>query len=268
MVKKYNIDGFHEFRFDANGIEKTVFRAGQVGGPPVLLMQELPGMTPHTFALANRLVADGFVVYMPLLFGKPSRPIEVFKNVVRLCLQREFHFLAWHKPSPITDWLRAMCRYISNENAGRKIGAIGMCLTGRFVLSLMVEEELVAPVMSQPGHPRGHGNKKAAASLGIPACELESAKERSKADDIQVLGLRFENDPFCPPQRFETMEREFGDNFVRFDIDHSLYAEHNIREDAHAVLTIDYNDKAHHPTQCAYEKMITFLRQRITPPEC
>ena len=259
----YSIGGFDEFFFDRNGLRRTVFQCGPQDGAPVLLMQELPGMTKHTLALAKRLAGDGYQVYMPLMFGKPGSPIEPLKNVIRLCIQKEFHFLAWHKPSPIADWLRLLCKHISAENGDRKIGAIGMCLTGRFVLSLMVEDSLVAPVMSQPGHPKGHGNAKNAATLGIPACDLASAKKRAEIDGVQVLGLRFEDDPFCPPERFETMEKEFGKNFIRFDIDRSLYAEHNIRDKAHAVLSIDYSNKPAHPTGLAYEKMLGFFAERL-----
>jgi len=262
-MKFYNLDGFDEFFFEKNGLKRTVFRTGPKDGAPILLMQELPGMTKHTLALAKRLASEGYQVYMPLMFGKPNSAIEPLKNAVRLCVQREFHFLAWHKPSPIADWLRLLCKHISAENGGRKIGAIGMCLTGRFVLSLMIEDSLVAPVMAQPGHPKGHGNAKKAATLGIPACDLASAKKRATEDAVQVLGLRFEKDPFCPPERFETMEKEFGKNFKRFDIDASLYAEHRIRDKAHAVLTIDYNDRSNHPTRQAYEKMLGFFNERL-----
>lgn len=259
----YNLDGFDEFLFDQNKLKRTVFRIGELGKPPILLMQELPGMTKHTLDLARRLANDGFVVYLPLMFGTPNRQMAIIGNALRLCIQREFNFLAWHKPSPITDWLRLLCRYISEENGGRQVGAIGMCLTGRFVLSLMVEDVVTAPVMSQPGHPKGNGNPKADATLGIPACELAAAKKRAEDDTIQILGLRFEDDPFCPPGRFETMEKEFGKNFIRFDIDRSLYAAHDIKAKAHSVLTIDYNDKADHPTRLAYEKMIDFFKERL-----
>ena len=265
MSKQALVDEFDSFHFEDAGICRTVYRLGEIGSPPILIMQELPGMTVHTLRLAKRLVDDGFVVYLPLLFGNIGSPIEPLKNAVRLCIQKEFNFIAWHKTSPITDWLRALCRHISAENVDQSIGAIGMCLTGRFVLSLMVEKALVAPVMSQPGHPKGHGNKVNASTLGIPATEQACAKARAEGDNISVLGLRFERDPFCPPERFETMEKEFGPHFMRFDIDGSLYAEHNIRDKAHAVLTIDYQDRPDHPTRLAYEKLVGFMRDRLAP---
>jgi len=254
---------FEHFQFEDAGLDRTVYRLGDIASPPILIMQELPGMTVHTLKLAKRLVADGFIVYLPLMFGKIGSPIEPLKNAVRLCIQKEFNFLAWHKPSPITDWLRALCCRISAENNDRSVGAIGMCLTGRFVLSLMVEKSMVAPVMAQPGHPGGNGSAKKAATLGIPDSELRCAKARAADDNISVLGLRFENDPFCPPERFQTMEKEFGEHFIRFDIDSSLYAEHSIREKAHAVLTIDYQAKPDHPTRLAYNKLTEFMNKRL-----
>ena len=53
--------------------------------------------------------------------------------------------------------------------AGRGVGAIGMCFTGNFALSLMLEPVVRAPVLSQPSLPLfNHGGMHIAPSEPPP----------------------------------------------------------------------------------------------------
>ena len=65
------LDDFEKFAFTApaRGRDTTldVYVAGK--GPPLLVMQELPGLEARTEAFARRLVADGFRVYLPHYLG-------------------------------------------------------------------------------------------------------------------------------------------------------------------------------------------------------
>lgn len=63
--------GFSEFTFRDGDITHTVFRS-KANGPGVLIMHELPGMTPQCINLATRVVDAGFTVFLPLLFGEPN----------------------------------------------------------------------------------------------------------------------------------------------------------------------------------------------------
>lgn len=45
-------------------------------GPAVIVMSEIPGITPQMAAFAQRVVEAGHTVFMPLLFGEPMRPPE------------------------------------------------------------------------------------------------------------------------------------------------------------------------------------------------
>jgi hypothetical protein len=64
-----------------------------------------------------------------------------------------------------------------------------MCFTGGFALGMMVDERMLAPVLSQPSLPLPIGARRKR-SLGISNRDLEIVRERVD-DGICVLGLRF-----------------------------------------------------------------------------
>ena len=47
----------------------------------------------------------------------------------------------------------ALVRLAHQECGGRGVGAIGMCLTGGFALSMALDPVVLAPVLAQPGLP-------------------------------------------------------------------------------------------------------------------
>jgi dienelactone hydrolase len=224
-------------------------------------MHELPGMTPECIDLATRVVDAGFTVFLPLLFGEPNDRATV-ANTFRVCVSHEFKCLAAHESSPITAWLRALTRRIHTENLrGNGVGAIGLCLTGGFVLSLMLEPHLMAPVTSEPALPMMALSDDAKQALGILPTELDEAANRN----IELLGLRFSNDWICPAQRFATLEAKFGAKFEKIVIDSSPGNPYGIRPHAHSVLTEDYNDTPGHPTRVAFEQVLAFLQSHLKP---
>jgi dienelactone hydrolase len=252
--------GFSEFIFRDGDITHTVFRS-KANGAGVLIMHELPGMTPQCINLATRVVDAGFTVFLPLLFGEPNDNATV-ANTFRVCVSHEFKCLAAHETSSITSWLRALSRKIHAENLdGKGVGAIGLCLTGGFVLSLMLDPHLMAPVTSEPALPIMALSDDAKCALGISPAELDEAANRN----IALLGLRFSGDWICPAQRFETLEAKFGAKFESIVIDSSPGNPYGIRPHAHAVLTEDYNDTPGHPTRVAFERVLAFLNANLRP---
>lgn len=262
------VPGFDEFDFFANGFKHRVLRKGDGSRPGVLIVQELPGITWHTLALAERLHRDDFTVYLPVLFGEPGSPYEPVKNFAKLCVSAEFRVLAERRRGPVADYLRALCRHIQKECGGIPVGAIGMCFTGGFVLTLMIDEAVAAPVLSQPAHAEGvldHLTRKP--TLGVPPQDFAAAKARSERDNIPVLGLRFSGDVLCPNSRFDFLSQQLGERFRRIDIDSSLFNQYGIRPWAHSVLTVDYVDEPGHPTRYAYDEVVKFFRERLRLPE-
>ena len=140
------LEGFEESTFSHDGAERTVYRRGS--GPGVVIMHEIPGITPPVADFARTVSDDGFSVYLPHLFGTPNKPMTggyAAGQMLRACISREFSVLARNESSPITNWLRALCRKAHHECGGPGVGAIGMCLTGNFALALMVDSLGVGP---------------------------------------------------------------------------------------------------------------------------
>ncbi|MCA9299073.1 MAG: dienelactone hydrolase family protein, partial [Phycisphaerales bacterium] len=206
----------------------------------------------------------GFSVFMPCLFGTPGKPVSALYSVsqiARACVRREFSVLASRGSSPITHWLRALCRHAHAEIGGNGVGAIGMCITGNFALALMVDPVVMAPVLSQPSLPFAM-TPGMRAGLHLSDEDLAIVKERV-AGGCPVLGMRFTNDFMVPGARFERLREELGAGFEGIEIDSSPGNAHGIPITAHSVVTNHLVDEVGHPTRDALERVIGFFRERL-----
>ena len=256
------VAGFETSTFAHDGVEKTVYRRGR--GPGVVIMHEIPGITPNVAKFARRVADDGFTVFMPHLFGTPNKKPSVsysLSQLSRACISREFHVLSTRSSSPVTVWLRALCRSAHQELGGPGVGALGMCLTGNFALSLMVDPSVMAPVLSQPSLPFAlPGKRKRAVHLSKD--ELAVVKERV-AGGTCVLGLRFTHDFMVPAARFEQLRQELGDGFEGIEIDSSKGNPHGNPRTAHSVLTEHLIDEEGHPTRQALLRVLAFFHEHL-----
>ena len=258
------LEGFEASTFAHGGRTHPVFRAG--AGPAVVVVHEVPGIHPGVAAFGRRLVAAGFRVYLPSLFGRPGGPLTAgatARSIARICVSREFAVLA-DRTSPVVSWLRALAAQAHAECGGPGVGAVGMCLTGGFALAMAVEPAVLAPVLSQPGLPAPVTAAKRAA-LGLDAADLARISART-AHGLRVLGLRFTADRGCPAARFATLRRELGEAFEGIEIDSSPGNPQGIPASAHAVLTVELVDRPGHPTRAALERVVEFLGERLQQP--
>lgn len=256
------LEGFEEFAFPHDGVTRPVYHRGS--GPGVVVMHEIPGITPQVAEFARRVADDGFTVFMPHMFGTPGKALSIpyaLGQMARACVSREFHVLAKGESSPITDWLRSLCRHAHAECGGPGVGAIGMCLTGNFALSLMVDPSVMAPVLSQPSLPFPITASHRAA-IHLSDDDLKVVKRRA-GEGCGVLGLRFTADPMCPKERFETLRRELGTGFEGIEIDSGPGNAAGIGRMAHSVVTTDLVDKEGHPTRLALERVLSLFRERL-----
>ncbi len=251
-------------RFDAtyDGTTRTVFRMGR--GPAVVVMHEIPNLHPGVLAFGRRVADAGFTVYLPSLFGEPGAPVTVRTNtrsMLRACISAEFATWATHRTSPATRWLRALARDAHAACGGPGVGALGMCLTGGFALAMMVDEVVIAPVLSQPSVPFPV-TRAMRRDLGISTDDLAAIKRRT---DVCVMGLRFTGDALVPAARFDRLRAELGDRFIAIEIDSSRGNPHGIPRLAHSVLAHDYDDTPGHPTRVALDRVLAFFAERLRP---
>jgi dienelactone hydrolase len=234
-------------------------------------MHEITGLTPECILLAKKIAGAGFTVYLPILFGQPvsGSPIVAAGNFLAFCISREFRKFAQRKSSSITEWLRALCREAFKQCGGSGVGAIGMCLTGGFVLSLMVDEWLMAPVIAQPSLPLNippfNCSEEYRASLGVSPDQLEQAKQQAKK--APILALRFTQDPFCPIERLATLEKEFAGNIEVIRINSGSDNPDGIPANAHATLTTHFSagrgSLPYQATQDALDRVILHLQRGL-----
>lgn len=259
------LSAYARTEFMHEGRSKPVYWRGE--GPAVIVIHEVPGITPQVIRFADWVVEAGFRVYLPELLGQAGRamsPGYIASSLAKVCISREFAVLAANRSSPVADWLRALVRHAHAESGGRGVGAIGMCVSGNFALSMMLEPALMAPVLSQPSLPLGL-TPALKAALHVSPQEWQCVKQRCANGD-KVLGLRFHGDPMSPPQRFETLRRELGDAFEGIEIDPRHAGRDASSPVPHSVVTTHLIDREGEPTRLAAGRVIAFFRERLQAP--
>jgi dienelactone hydrolase len=256
---------FTKDTFTHGGKTRDVYRSGS--GPAVIVIAEIPGITPDVLSFAHRVAGIGCTAVVPHLFGDPGREesgLYTLQSMTFACVSREFTTWALGRTSAVTVWLRGLAAREHERCGGRGVGVVGMCLTGGFALAMMVDEAVVAPVLSQPSLPFAVGAARRRA-LGISDDDLTKVKARVD-DGVCVLGLRFTGDRLVPAERFQRLRDELGDGFVGVEIDSSPGNPHQIGKAAHSVLTSELRDEPGHPTRDALDKVLDLFRSRLFAP--
>jgi dienelactone hydrolase len=259
MSESNVLEAFQKGSFTSSTSRRhDIFRLGS--GPAVIIVHEIPGITPLVAAFANRVADSGMTAVLPDLFGTPGRSMTfgyALNSFAKACVSKEFTILALNRTSPVVDYLRELATYEHAACGGSGVGAIGMCLTGGFALAMCVEPVVIAPVMSQPSLPLPI-NAAHRRGLGLSDSDYAVVRERVH-EGLCVMGLRFSGDIKSPRDRFERMRHEFGDNFVGVEIDSSASNPWGYKKGAHSVLTEDYSDAEGSPTRTALDQVLRFF---------
>jgi len=253
------LEDFQRRELELLGKARRVYVAGT--GPAVIVMTEMPGISPHVARFARWVRDAGFTVYMPHLFGVdgavPKLPRAAL-TMVRGCVSVEFKAFSANASSPMTRWLRALAAQAHRECGGPGVGAIGMCFTGNFALSLMLERAVLAPVLSQPSLPLTDP-----AGLHIAPDELAAVKKRLEDEDLTVLAYRFAGDRFCRAERFDAYQQALGDRFVPRVLPDSAANPDSPMKNPHSVVTVHLIDEAGQPTVAARDEILAFFARRL-----
>ncbi|MEM7324218.1 MAG: dienelactone hydrolase family protein [Actinomycetota bacterium] len=260
--------------FEADGVTHPIYRRGT--GPAVIIITELPGITPQVLGFANRVVAIGCSVVLPQLYGTPGRrPFEGsrvsdiaynLRSSVRACVSREFSAFALNKTSPIANWLRALARAEHQRCGGPGVGAVGMCFSGGFSLAMATDPSVVAPVMSQPSLPLGL-NAARRGSIDVSPDDLDVVASRCTAEGLRVLGLRFNGDRLVPGERFAYLAERLGDGFVAVELEQAdgnpAALDNPVLSDHHSVLTGSLIDEVGQPTRDTLDRVLELFTARL-----
>ena len=255
--------------FADGGQQRAVFRQGT--GPAVLVMSEVPGITPKVAGFARRVASIGCTAVMPHLFGRPGRdPVaggrvgrlaSVASTLVPLCVSREFTTWATDRTSPVITWLRALAAHEHVRCGGPGVGAVGMCFTGGFALAMATHPSILAPVLSQPSMPLTVTGRQRR-SIDCSPAELDVVRDRCAAEGLTVLGLRFRGDSFVGDERFAFLRQRLGDAFVAVELDDGAANPDAVMK-PHSVLTEHLIDEPGQPTRAALDQVLDLFRARL-----
>jgi dienelactone hydrolase len=235
-IKGFGEAWLHPERPGSPSLPSFPVYSSTAGEQPVVLLHELPGMTPECVALARRLAGDGFKVHMPLLFGEPDAPGAANRNLVRICISAQMRHLflsGGEKPAGLSQWIWSLMDRLAD---GQAIAVIGMCFTGGFALAGIAHGNGIAAVCSQPSMPLfrlfGRTSTQLLGETGIAA-----ALARSNALGKCVLAMRYRTDWISRQSHIDNISQAFGTSCETADFPAT--------EPKHALLTSNFSKDAY-----------------------
>ena len=261
------ITDFSRRSVEVESVMKTVYVAGS--GPAVVLMPEMPGISPDVLRLARWVRDAGFTVFVPSLFGTDGAypTVEAGQKVARrACVSAEFRAFAGGGTSPVTMWLRGLARLAHAECGGPGVGTIGLCFTGNFALTMALEPAVIAPVVNHPSLPLDDPGE-----LELGDEDALAVRDRVSRDGLKILAYRFEGDRWCTGRRFAAYQALLGAAFDGRVLPGSAANTdpppffRDVVGTPHSVVTAHLVDADGHPTVRARDEILAFLTDRLNP---
>jgi carboxymethylenebutenolidase len=202
-------------------------------GPGVIVIQEWWGLTDHIADIVDRLAAEGFVALAPDLYG--GKTTHDAEEAGRLMSELP-------EDRAARDLAGAVEFLLGHEAVtSSKVGAVGFCMGGGFVLQLAVQQ--------------GDKIGAAVAFYGVgPAAQQSDFRTLSAA----VQGHYGNNDDFYPVEQAKALEskiREESGAPVEF---HYYDAAHAFHNDENLLGTYSEQD-----AKLAWQRTVDFLKQHL-----
>ena len=244
--------------------------SGRVSGPAVIVIAEMPGITPKVADFARRVVAAGFTAAMPRAVRRP-RPADLggctrCSRSPAACVSREFATLRAGRPRRSRTWLRALARHEHERCGGPGVGAVGMCFTGGFALGMMVDDDDARAGAEPAVAAVRRSAKRRRRDLGISDADLATVKERGRRRRRACSACASPATRSSPGERFETLRRRARRPLRRRRDRLVARATRTAsRRRAHSVLTEHLVDEPGHPTRDALDQVLDLFRPGCSP---
>ena len=257
--------GFTRESFEAEARPATSTGLGT--GPAVIVISEVPGITPLVAEFARKVAAEDCTAVMPHLFGVPGAPPTggyTMKTLAGSACHGSSRCWRASRRAPSRRWLRALATAEHARCGGPGVGAVGMCLTGGFALAMMVDDTVVAPVVSQPSLPFPIGRR----AQGRPRYLRPRPRAGQEAGRRRDLPARaaVQQRPSQPPGAFRhaapRARRRLHQRRARLEPGQPARSS----QEAHSVLTEHLDDREGTPTRAALDQVLDFFAQRLHPP--
>ena len=200
-------------------------------GPGVVVIQEWWGLTDHIASITDRLAAEGFVALAPDLFGgKTTHEAEQAQQLMQ----------ALPVEQAVRD-LSGAVDYLLGHDAvsGDKVGAVGFCMGGGFVVNLAVQA----------------GDRIGAA---VPFYGVVQNDPELSQVSAPVLGHWGEQDDFNPVDQVRELERRLRDEAGVEVTFHFYPAGHAFVNDENRLGTYDKEQ-----ADLAWRRTVEFLHAKL-----
>lgn len=219
--------------FPSNGGEAHGYlaRPESGSGPGLVVIQEWWGLTSHIADITDRFASEGFVALAPDLYGGSTThdADEAGQMMQELPPERAARDLAG-----AVDYLLGL-----DEVTGDRVGVVGFCMGGAFVLTLAAQE----------------GGRVAAA---VPFYPVGPMPEDYSGMQAEVMAHFGERDDFIPVAEADGLAQKIRSDTGRSPQIHRYPAGHAFLNDENLLGTYD-PDQA----KLAWDRTVAFLRQHL-----
>jgi len=162
----------------------------------ILLLHELFGLLDCYREDAADLAERGYLVYLPDLFSG---------NPIRYCIRAMVTAAGMQNKSsnPLNQEIHDLVDHLkADPRCNGRLGILGACLTGGFVLQMAKRDDMLAPVVYHH-------------SLGLQGSGVPN---NESLDNVKVLqGHWAKVDPLCPTSRRNKLQAQLGDRLERYE---------------------------------------------------
>ena len=158
--------------------------------PAILLLHELFGILDVYREDAQDLADRGYLVYVPNLFSGGA-----VKYCIRAMVSKAGRINA--ADSEVNQEIHVLLNALkADPRSNGRLGMLGQCLTGGYVIQMAKREDMLAPVVYHH-------------SLGIQGAGVP---KKESLDEVRILQGHWSNvDPFCPATKRNKLIQKLGD---------------------------------------------------------
>lgn len=183
-----------QLRVPQRDIPLEIFRPPGTGpAPGILYLHEIYGLIEAYREDARELARRGYLVWLPDLYGQAGARAYCLRALVRAAGRNN------SAANPLYREVSALLGQLRQDPAcSGRLGMIGMCLTGGFVIQAAMRDAVEAPVIFHH-------------SLGLQGAGIPLEEEAQLQQVQRLQGHWSRVDPFCPRRRRERLGQLLGE---------------------------------------------------------